>query len=64
MCRLFAMTSETPRRRYLVAPTEAEARAVLQMVFDRIAQLNADQPYELDREQLIEMLDAAMHKVD
>jgi NAD(P)-dependent dehydrogenase (short-subunit alcohol dehydrogenase family) len=61
---LHAMTSETPKRRYLVAPTEEEARAVLQMVFDRIAQLNADQPYELDREQLIEMLDAAMHKVD
>jgi hypothetical protein len=34
------------------------------MVFDRFAQLNADQPHELDREQLIQMLDAAMHKVD
>jgi NAD(P)-dependent dehydrogenase (short-subunit alcohol dehydrogenase family) len=61
---LHAMTSESPKRRYLVAPTEEEARAVLQMVFDRIAQLNVDQPYELDREQLIEMLDVAMDKVD
>jgi NAD(P)-dependent dehydrogenase (short-subunit alcohol dehydrogenase family) len=61
---LHAMSAEEPKRRYLVAPTEPEARAVLQMVFDRIAQLNADQPYELEREELIGMLDRALEQVN
>lgn len=59
---LHAMTAETPKRRYLVAPDEAEARAVLQMVFDRIVELNADQPYELDREELVAMLDRSLER--
>ena len=61
---LHALFADAPKRRYLVTPNQEEAEITIKGALTRIAQLNADQPYELDREQLIEMLDAAMHKVD
>ncbi|MFG0257409.1 MAG: SDR family oxidoreductase [Phycisphaerales bacterium JB043] len=55
-----AMTSPDPKRRYMVVPNANEARITLRTMFNRIVQVNNDQPYELTREELIEMLDQSL----
>jgi NAD(P)-dependent dehydrogenase (short-subunit alcohol dehydrogenase family) len=59
-----AMTSASPKRRYLVVPNESEAGTVLQMLVNKLVEVNSDQPYELSREELIEMLDVALDRVE
>jgi len=57
---LHALFSETPKRRYMVVPNEAEATYTINKAVTELVQLNADQPYTFDRAKLIEMLDEAM----
>ena len=57
---LHALTDETPKRRYLVVPNAREAEVTIRSALARVAQLNAEQPYEYDRETLIRMLDDAL----
>ncbi|MFG0274188.1 MAG: SDR family oxidoreductase [Phycisphaerales bacterium] len=57
---LHAMTDESPKRRYMVTANAMEARFTLAAQMQRIAELNADQAYSLDRDALVEMLDAAL----
>jgi len=54
---LHAMTAEQPKRRYMVVPNEREAGFTVRAAMQRVVELNGDQPYELDREELIAMLD-------
>ena len=54
---LHAMTAEQPKRRYLVVPDAREAGFTVRAAMQRVVELNRDQPYELDRDQLIAMLD-------
>ncbi len=53
-------SAEKPLRRYMTVPNEAEARWTINTMMTELAQLNHGQAYEYTREQLIEMLDAAM----
>ena len=54
---LHAMSSETPKHRYMVTPNADQARYTIGGAMRELIQLNMDQPYELSRDQLIEMMD-------
>ena len=55
-----ALSSATPKRRYLVVPAAIQATIVLRKLMEEIAQLNAEQPYSVDRDALVKMLDEAL----
>ena len=55
-----ALSSTTPKHRYLVVPAANQAAIVLRQLVDEIVQLNANQPYALDRDALVKMLDDAL----
>jgi NAD(P)-dependent dehydrogenase (short-subunit alcohol dehydrogenase family) len=57
---LDALSSPTPKHRYLVVPAGNQATIVLRQLMDEIVQLNANQPYTLDRDALVKMLDDAL----
>jgi NAD(P)-dependent dehydrogenase (short-subunit alcohol dehydrogenase family) len=57
---LHVMSSDTPRRRYMVTPNADQARRTISAAMQRLLELNADQPYSYDREQLIALLDELM----
>jgi NAD(P)-dependent dehydrogenase (short-subunit alcohol dehydrogenase family) len=57
---LDALRAQTPRRRYLVVPDQAEADMTLRAAMGRVVELNGGQPYALDREALIRLLDEAL----
>ncbi len=54
---LHVMSSDAPRRRYMVTPNAEQARITISAAMQRLLELNADQPYSYDREQLIALLD-------
>jgi NAD(P)-dependent dehydrogenase (short-subunit alcohol dehydrogenase family) len=55
-----ALTAEQPQRRYLVVPNRREAELTIRAAIARVVQLNAEQQFQFDREQLVRMLDAAL----
>lgn len=57
---LHALFDENPRRRYMVTPNQEEAEITIRAAMNRIAQLNADQPYSYSREQMVQILEEAM----
>ena len=57
---LDALSSANPKPRYLVVPAGNQAIIVIRKLMDEIVQLNADQPYSVDREALVKMLDDAL----
>ena len=57
---LHAMSADEPLRRYLVVPREEEAGRTIGKQIEELVQLNAWQEYSYTREELIEMLDAAL----
>ncbi len=57
---LDALTSATPRPRYLVVPASNQAELTLQTLFDHIVQMNESQAFRLDRDALVRMLDASL----
>ena len=57
---LHFLTSEDPKRRYMVVPNEREAQVTIQAHINRLIQLNEDQPYEFTRDELMAMIDQAM----
>ena len=57
---LDALSSANPKPRYLVVPAANQATIVIRKLMDEIAQLNADQPYSVDRGALVKMLDDAL----
>jgi NAD(P)-dependent dehydrogenase (short-subunit alcohol dehydrogenase family) len=59
---LHAMSSDTPKRRYLVTPNEEQARMTIRAALKRLLELNEDQLYSYDRDQLIALLDELLEK--
>lgn len=54
------MTSDTPKRRYMVVPNQREAEITIRQVIRELVQLNETHPFSYDREELIQMLDEAL----
>src|SRR6188472_2164751 len=55
-----ALFEATPKRRYMVVPSQVEAEVTIRKQIEQLVQLNEGQPYTYDREALIKMLDAAL----
>lgn len=53
-----------PKARYMVVPNQDEAQRTIGEAIKELVELNEDQPYSYSREQLIEMIDAAMAASD
>lgn len=54
---LHLMTSDAPKKRYMVAPNPRQAAVTIRAVLERVVQLNTDQPYSYDRNELVALLD-------
>ena len=59
---LHAMQSIAPKTRYLVTGIEAQADRVVRRQLSKMLELNAGQPHEFNRAQLIEILDEEIAK--
>jgi NAD(P)-dependent dehydrogenase (short-subunit alcohol dehydrogenase family) len=57
---LHFLTSDTPKRRYMVVPNQGEAEITIRQVIQELIQLNEGQPYTYTRDQLVAMLDQAL----
>ena len=55
-----ALFEPTPKLRYMVVPREEEARITIWVGLLKLMQMNDDQPYSFDRDELIDMLDEAI----
>ncbi len=51
------LTSETPKRRYMVTPNEEQAAATIKAAMKRTLELNEGQIYSYDRDELVAILD-------
>ena len=56
------MQSQTPKARYMVTHTEAQADATVRRQISKMLELNIGQPHSFDREKLIKMLDEELAK--
>ena len=56
------MTSDSPKRRYMVTPNEEQALATLRAGFRRMLELNQDQPYSMSRDELVALLDELLQE--
>ena len=54
------MTTDTPKRRYMVTPNEEQAQITIRSALQRLLELNQDQPYAYDRDGLVALLDELM----
>lgn len=61
---LKALTVEKQQPRYLVVPDQKEAGWIISEMIKETVEMNGEQPFSYNREQLIEMLDAAMSASD
>jgi len=57
---LHGLFDSKPKPRYLVVPNQEEAQRTIGEAIKELIELNDRQPYSYSREQLIEMIDAAM----
>jgi NAD(P)-dependent dehydrogenase (short-subunit alcohol dehydrogenase family) len=57
---LDALSSPTPKTRYLVVPVANQAAIAIRKLVDEIVQLNDDQKFSYDRDALVAMLDEAL----
>ena len=51
------MSSDTPKRRYMVVPTQDEAEITIRQIMTEMVQLNEDHEFSFSRDELIRMLD-------
>ena len=54
---MHALFAPEPRRRYMVTPNQQQADITVRTAMSRALQLNSDQPYSYDRDELVKMLD-------
>lgn len=54
---LDALSSESPRRRYLVVPAANQSAAVMRKLVEEMVQLNGSSAFPLDRDALVNLLD-------
>lgn len=57
------LTSDKPKRRYMVTPNEGQAQSTIKAAMRRMVELNQDQAYSYDREGLISVLDEMLAEV-
>ncbi|MDQ7012541.1 MAG: SDR family NAD(P)-dependent oxidoreductase [Planctomycetota bacterium] len=57
---LDALTSEHPKRRYMVVPNRGEAEMTIRSILSRAAQMNDDHAHSFTRDELVGMLDDAI----
>ena len=57
-----ALFEPAPKRRYMVTPSQVQARVTIEQQLAQLTQLNEDQTYTYDRDALVTMLDAALAK--
>lgn len=57
---LHFLTSETPKRRYMVVPNKREAEITIKQVLRELVELNEGQTYSFTKEELITMLTEAI----
>jgi len=61
---LHALSSDAPKRRYMVTPNAEQAAYTIRASLGRLLELNEDQPYRFDRDELVTMLDELMKRSD
>ncbi|MFQ5744806.1 MAG: SDR family NAD(P)-dependent oxidoreductase [Acidobacteriota bacterium] len=54
------LTSDSPKRRYMVVPNQAEAKITIRQALRELVQLNEGQPFAYTRDELVRMLDEAL----
>lgn len=54
---LHAMSSDTPKRRYMVVPEQSQAEVTIRKAIEEMVQLNQQQAHSYDRNSLVSMLD-------
>jgi len=54
------LTTENPKRRYLVVPNQGEADWAIKAAVMRLLQLNEDQPYAYTRDELVALIDEVL----
>ncbi len=54
------LTSDSPKRRYMVVPNQFEAEITIRQVLRELVQLNEGHAYSYDRDELVQMLDQAL----
>lgn len=57
MAVLHLMSSDSPKRRYMVTPTKEQADWTMRVALQRILELNEGQPYSYNRDELVALLD-------
>jgi hypothetical protein len=57
-----SLTEETPKRRYMITPTQAEAEATIRKAIAETVQLNEGHAHTYSRDELVAMLDEALSK--
>lgn len=55
-----ALFSKNPKRRYMVVPREVEARWTITQILREMVQLNENQAYKYNREELIKIMDKVL----
>jgi len=61
---MHALFDDNPLRRYMVVPNEDEQRMTIGTKVNELVQLNQWGPYSYSRDELVEMLDAALSPDD
>jgi NAD(P)-dependent dehydrogenase (short-subunit alcohol dehydrogenase family) len=61
---LHLMTSDAPKRRYMVTPNAEQAALTVRFAMARMLELNEGQPYSYSRDQLVALLDELMEAGD
>jgi len=59
---LQALSDAKPKRRYLIAPEQAQAERTIRAAIATVVQLNEDQAFTIDRDGLVRLLDEALAK--
>ena len=60
---LHLMSSDAPKKRYLVTPNAEQAALTIRVALQRILQLNEGQPYTYNRDELVALLDVLLETV-
>jgi NAD(P)-dependent dehydrogenase (short-subunit alcohol dehydrogenase family) len=60
---LRALFDESPQRRYMVTPNAEEAEMTINASLQRMLELNANQAYTYERDELVAMMDALLTKM-
>jgi len=55
------MSSDTPKRRYMVTPDAEQAAETIRTAMQRLLQLNEGQPYSYSRDELVALLDELLN---